>query len=320
MQKWWLAKLEKGFLVPSYSFDNVKGKFPIAFQIWNTGIETHLKTSRFDIYESNKKRIGIKKVLNFNKFAKINEWIVERGHSKSENGNDVIGYLSRGRNDFQNNGVIFITNSKVKATNSFSIINKHILTSCAVYFTVQKMFISDWLNNQDQFLYPKDGWKADREFRNDCFAYMLFHGKNNIQSQHGVNHWIPFAEEEVNARSKFKSNFMTDFIAGKIERTNGDLFSNGKKQKKMIFSPESKAVFAAGRKLWTYYHSQKQTNVNASLYDIREHFQGRNANGKMNNKSDDETYNALIADLRSALKVLAKKIEPKVYQYGFLKK
>jgi hypothetical protein len=40
----------------------------------------------------------------------------------------------------------------------------------------------------------------------------------------------------------------------------------------------------------------------------------------MNNKSSDETYNGLIAELRSALKTLAEKIEPKVYEYGFLKK
>jgi hypothetical protein len=39
----------------------------------------------------------------------------------------------------------------------------------------------------------------------------------------------------------------------------------------------------------------------------------------MNNTSKDETYNALIANLRTALKMLAKKIEPKVYEYGFLK-
>ncbi len=87
--------------------------------------------------------------------------------------------------------------------------------------------------------------------------------------------------------------------------------------------------------LWKYYHTQEFPsfrgvdsnavgrrgvyNVNASLYDIREHFQGRNEKGKMNNKSDDETYMKLIAELRSALKILAKKIEPKVYEYGFLK-
>ena len=39
----------------------------------------------------------------------------------------------------------------------------------------------------------------------------------------------------------------------------------------------------------------------------------------MNNKSSDENYMNLITELRSALKILAKKIEPKVYEYGFLK-
>ncbi|MCL2116863.1 MAG: hypothetical protein FWH27_00395 [Planctomycetaceae bacterium] len=89
---------------------------------------------------------------------------------------------------------------------------------------------------------------------------------------------------------------------------------------KRKFSPTAKKVFDAGRPLWRYYHAQPGCNVNASLYDIREHFQGRNDKGKMNNTSDDETYNELIGNLRSALKVLATKIEPKVYEYGFLKK
>jgi hypothetical protein len=40
----------------------------------------------------------------------------------------------------------------------------------------------------------------------------------------------------------------------------------------------------------------------------------------MNTKSTDATYNELIGNLRSALNLLAKKIEPKVYAYGFLKK
>jgi hypothetical protein len=58
--------------------------------------------------------------------------------------------------------------------------------------------------------------------------------------------------------------------------------------------------------------------VNASFYDIREHFQGRNEKGMMNSRSTDERYNELIEDLRVALKTLAEKIEPKIYEYGFL--
>ena len=40
----------------------------------------------------------------------------------------------------------------------------------------------------------------------------------------------------------------------------------------------------------------------------------------MNTDSNDPTYTALIADLRQKQKELAKQIEPKIYEFGFLKK
>jgi hypothetical protein len=89
---------------------------------------------------------------------------------------------------------------------------------------------------------------------------------------------------------------------------------------KREFSAEATMVFDAGRELWKYYHSQKNINVNASLYDIKEYFQGRDDKGKMNNKSEDKKYNELINNLRDELKYLTQKIEPKIYEYEFLKK
>ena len=180
-------------------------------------------------------------------------------------------------------------------------------------------------------------WQTDTEFQNDCFAYVLFHGQNRITSSEGTNHWIPFTEYEVNAQAKFESNFMTHFIKGKIkqEAQTTDLFTTScqpelvsgsnemlkrvQYDKALVFSEEATAVFDAGRELWKYYHAQKDVNVNASLYDIREYFQGRNDKGRMNSKSNDATYSQLIANLRSKLSVLADKIKPKVYEYGFLK-
>ena len=41
---------------------------------------------------------------------------------------------------------------------------------------------------------------------------------------------------------------------------------------------------------------------------------------KMNSTSGDLRYNELLAGLRQAMKKLAAKIEPKVYEYGFLKR
>jgi hypothetical protein len=93
--------------------------------------------------------------------------------------------------------------------------------------------------------------------------------------------------------------------------------------KDKTFSPEAEAVLNAGRELWKCYHEKIKTNntapVNASFYDIREFFQGRKASGTMSTKSTDETYNALIKDLREKQKMLAAKIEPKVSEYGFLR-
>ena len=107
-----------------------------------------------------------------------------------------------------------------------------------------------------------------------------------------------------------------------------DLFGDELKPKNFVpatplqFSKEAKAVFDAGREIWRYYHScarSQNYNANASLYDIKEFFQGRNEKGRMNPKSKDETYNDLMAALRLALKELAEKIAPKIYEYGFLK-
>jgi hypothetical protein len=40
----------------------------------------------------------------------------------------------------------------------------------------------------------------------------------------------------------------------------------------------------------------------------------------MNNKSTDTRFNELEQELSKTLKVLAEKIEPKVYEYEFLKR
>ena len=85
-------------------------------------------------------------------------------------------------------------------------------------------------------------------------------------------------------------------------------------------SPAARAVLDAGRELWRYYHAQPGANPNASYYDIRAHFQGCKPNGTMNTTSADVTYSALLVNLRSAHKALAAQIEPKVYEYGFLKR
>jgi hypothetical protein len=313
-----LAEYNRGFIVPGDTFDNVKGQFPIGFTIWNTSVKTKINTIETDVYDLHGNYIGTKNF--YGELPEIiNKWIVKY-RSDIEN----IGYLTTRGNDFQNNNFIQIISDKnlVKSDRGVSI-NKNNIISIAIYLSVRHCINASWINDRDQFLYPIDGWQTDNQFKSDCLTFSLFHGQNRITSIESKNYWIPFTEYEVDAQAKFASNFMSNFIKGKIQQDNSSftLFDEGqsKSQQPLVFSEEATAVFDAGRELWKYYHSQKNVNANASLYEIREYFQGRNDKGRMNSKSEDTVYMNLIGELRSKLTILADKIKPKVYEYEFLK-
>jgi hypothetical protein len=318
LKAYFQARLEKMFLVPADTFDNVKGQFPIGFKIWNTNKKEVFESVMADVYDRNGHLISTKGFYSLNKDQYINKFISMYKSTKEHH----IGFMDGiNGNDFQHNNIIYILNTKNHLPNPRGLwVNRVNLIPVSVYFAVRKSISSTWLNDRDQFLFPNDGWKNDTVFQNDCLAFTLF--SNNIQSKFGPNHWIPFTEQEVDAREKFESDFMTKFIKGKLKaEKNGELFvTHQPRTTPLAFSPEATAVFDAGRALWRYYHQQPNVNVNASLYDIREHFQGRNEQGKMNNRSDDETYTRLISELRDQLQALADKIAPKVYEHGFLKR
>ena len=322
------AKLEKLFLVPANTFDNVKGSFPIGFFIWNLQGNEVFKSICADVFDAKGKYVGAKYIRVGGDDAPITKWITLFDVKSKEN---VIGYTGNNGPDYQNNLYLAISNlQKVSGAGTLANASKYSITNSnllqiAIYFGIRFAFPSTWLNNRDQFLYPNDGWKTDAEFQTNCLIYTLFHGQNKITATQGVNHWIPFTESEVNAKERFDSHFMSDFLAGKIKAEKPkDLFSGDASAEtqgiaSLQFTEEAKAVLDAGRELWRYYHEQPDANVNASLYDIKEYFKGRDENGRMKNSSDDAKYNDLFDNLQFAIRRLGTAIQPKVYEYGFLK-
>jgi hypothetical protein len=319
MRQIFQAKLERIFVVPADTFDNVKGKFPIGFQIYDTSKRVLFSSIIADVYDEHRNLIGTKKFSTYDNSVFLNNWL-----TSFKDKSNPIGKLIFNSNDFQHQNRIRITNFEtvvLGGDGKFTITQSNLLVSC-IYLAVRHCIQATWLNNRDQFLYPNDNWEKDKEFQNDCLAFTLFHEQNKITSKEGTNHWIPFTESEVSAKERFESHFMNDFINGKLKfETHENLFNKKvtNNLEKLNFSPEAMDVFKSGLELWQYYHQQPNCNVNASLYDIKEYFQGRDKKGKMNKKSKDEKYNTLIENLRQKLKILAKKIEPKIYEYEFLK-
>jgi len=322
-RNYFLAEYKKGFACKANTFDNVSGEFPIGFFIWDLSKKQSIISVSTDVYNVDKDNktcylSGTKNFYAAEKGKMSVDWL--RNYFDKEG--ERIAYLRLQVNDIQHKNGVFITSKpserdfiKHEAVN----VTVKNLIEMSIYCAIRLVIDATWLNNKDNYLFPNNKYKKDLIFQNDCFVYVLF--DNNIQSAHGVNHWIPFSEKEVNAKGNFESHFMISFIKGEIINNGySELFKELiETQRAIEFSPEAKAVYNAGKELWKYYLSKPRVNINASFYDIRLYFQGEK-NGRMNYTSDDEEYNTLIGNLRENMKILAKKIEPKVYKYGFLLK
>ncbi|RVZ40388.1 hypothetical protein EC549_07520 [Helicobacter pylori] len=322
------AEFKGGFMVPANTFDNVRGQFPIGFLVWDTATPPLKPTNalNLEVFDSLSEFLGYKNIHSCNKVLFLADYLQKFQPTKKDT---ILGYLDPGRNSFQHQNLVHISvidKSEQSHVKYFPIITTTILL-VSVFFSIRHCIKATWQNDRDQFYAPyDDAFQDDSEFKNNCLIFMLFHTQNRTTTTQGTNHFIPFSEAEVNAKERYSSPCLLDFLKGGIKEEGDSLFLNDKKENKPLkFSPSASKVFDAGREVYRYYHTQDFTNrpynANASLYDIKEFFQGRNVQGKLNlpAKAKDEYYKQLYANLQDALKDLAKEIQPKVYEYGFLR-
>ncbi|GAA8883860.1 hypothetical protein BTM175_14200 [Helicobacter pylori] len=321
------AKFLEGFMVPADSFDNVKGQFPIGFLVWDTATPPLKPTNaiNLEVFDSLGEFLGCKTFKPIvDKVKNINAWIKNYDNKKAQ---ATMGFMENPTPDFQNNNFLCVLNQQGTRHNNYFGLTLTNLLIGAIYFSIRHCIKATWQNDRDQFYAPyDDAFQDDSEFKNNCLIFMLFHTQNRITTTQGTNHFIPFSETEVNVKERYSSHALLDFLKGKIKEEGDSLFLNAKKENKPLeFSQSASRVRDVGREIYHYYHKQASTNrhynANASLYDIKEFFQGRNAQGKLNlpAKAKDGYYKQLYANLQDALKDLAKEIQPKVYEYGFLR-
>ncbi|KAA6491436.1 hypothetical protein EPC83_05430 [Helicobacter pylori] len=321
------AKFLEGFMVPADTFDNVKGQFPIGFLVWDTATPPLKPTNalNLEVFDSLGGFLGYKTFKSIvDKVKNINAWIKNYDNKKAQ---AIMGFMENPTPDFQNNNFLCVLNRQGTRHNNYFGLTLTNLLIGAIYFSIRHCIKATWQNDRDQFYAPYDDtWQDDSEFKSNCLAFMLFHTQNRITTAQGINHFIPFSENEVGPKERYLSHALLDFLKGGIKEESDSLFLNDKKENKPLkFSPSASKVFDAGKEIYRYYHTQDFTNrpynANISLYDIKEFFQGRNAQGKLNlpAKAKDGYYKQLYANLQDALKDLAKEIQPKVYEYGFLR-
>lgn len=334
----WKANYLGGFVVHSKAFDGLVGNFPIGFLVWKTNNSPSLEMKKFqiikistDVLDKKGQPIGEKSFFNLPNKSFLNGWM-----KKSITNNEIAlplsnaitisknprikmscdnmkGFLFAGNNDFQNAATgTLITSSIYTGRNGGGVyINKENLWQAAVVFSVRRLIKQTWLNDRDQFLQPTE--PLTEEFKTDCLLWMLFNGSNLTASANDlewndrkwsiVNHFIPFTEEEVGANDRFESDFMVQYL----------------RDKKL--SAEAKQVLAEGRKLWSAYFLQ--TDVRSVRDDLKLNrpdvgwYQIRNALKKRNESGDFMPVS--FKPFEEAYKALTEKLQPMVYELGFLK-
>jgi hypothetical protein len=332
----WNAKYLGGFIVHSRLFDGLKGNFPIGFLIWQTNHHakhripiTEIAT---EILDKNVQPIGEKYFYNLPNDTFLSAWIerpkpnqlpvvplknaVSPANLKinttmwSEN---AIGYMLCDSNDLQNavQTALFSSIHGIGHKGGFYVNSKN-LWQAAVTFTVRRIIRPTWINDRDQFLQPNQ--ELNDKFKNDCLIWMLFNGSNLTASANDLewkgkkwsitNHFIPFTEKEVDAPSRFESDFMVQYL------------------KKKKLSKEAQAVLDAGRDLWKAYFGEKDdykvreelklNRADVGWYQIRHALKKRNEN-------PDDFKPVSFAAFETAYKVLTEKLHPMVFELGFLK-
>ena len=329
----WNSKYLGGFVVHSKAFDGLKGDFPIGFLVWQTNQKnkTSIKQISVDVIDKKAKPIGEKSFYNLPNNIFLNIWIdkpntndelalplsnattISNNPRLKKSCDGMIGFFYASNNDLQHAGQeTLISSSIFTGGNGGGLyITPENLWPVAIVYSVRRLIKQTWLNDRDQFLIPTEPLTA--EFKNDCLIWMLFNGSNLTASANDlewndkkwsiVNHFIPFTEEEVNAPDRFESDFMVQYL----------------KDKKL--SQDAKAVLAEGKKLWQAYFEQtdvrtvrdelKLNRPDVGWYQIRKALQARNASGDfvpVPFKSFEESY-----------KTLSEKLQPMVYELGFLR-
>lgn len=333
----WNAEYKDGFIVHSKAFEGLKGNFPIGFLIWKLNQNAKNKLTigevRTEVLDKYAKPIGEKIFYNFPNVDFLSLWIdrpqtnkeevislsnaVTPAKSKSGSSiwsKDAIAHFVSDSNDFQNANqyTLLLSSSQGIGHKGAVYVNKENLWEVAVVFSIRRLIKPTWINDRDQFLQPTE--VLTDEFKNDCLVWMLFNGSNLTASANDlewndkkwsiVNHFIPFVEEEVGASERFESDFMVKYMSDKI------------------FSSEAQKVLNEGKKLWQAYYSEidtrdireelKLNRVDVGWYQIRNALKRRNESGDfipIDFKSFEDVY-----------KILTEKLQPMVYDLGFLKK
>ena len=172
----WNAKYLDGFVVPSKTFDGLKGVFPIGFLVWQSNQNGKKKTPiteiSVDVLDKKIQAIGEKSFYNLPNSCFLSKWVDRPKVNNTEAlalknaisvstikptntwwADGAVGYMLCDSNDIQHAGqtALFSSVYKVGHDGGFYVTDKN-LWQAAIVFSVRRLIKPTWINDRDQFL------------------------------------------------------------------------------------------------------------------------------------------------------------------------
>jgi hypothetical protein len=329
---------ERGFIFSSANFSgtNKNNAFPIGMLIWNMSEKNKLASQEIilDVFDENVEKIGTKQFTAIHKTHFLSKWVkrppakhkfpplgsalVVKSNNKDRRdriSDNFIGSLMAGRNDFQNQNIVYFLSAPAVNAGAYSMTPENFEKSMIIH-AVQRIPKATWLNDRDQFLQPNA--ELSQEFTRDCIIWNLFSNSNQTASLRNViyegityqirNHFFPFPVAEV------KQWKIADADIRMTLATAEDSFiANYVKNKQL--STEANVILAKGKEIYELYFASlgqlATTKFKIQSYDAG-WYQIRNA------MADVYIGQELFEELKVLHNRLKDKLLPQIEVYGFI--
>ncbi len=333
-------EFQNGFIFSSLNFSGTKGKFPVGFLLWNLSESEKLEeqTIVIDIFDDNVDKIAHKQITSQHKDTFLSKWINRPAASikfppvgsainlkinnKDRRDRIAIGFVASlmcAGNDFQHQNNTALLSAPYVSAGALSVTPKNFEKAMVVH-AVRRIPKATWINDRDQFLKPTQ--ELETEFINDCTIWNLFSNSNQTAALKDViyeketyqiqNHFFPFLIKELK-----KWQITDSDIQMSLTSATDRFIANWIKENKKKLSKEAKEVIEAGELIYQFYfknlhqlrtHLFKIQTWDVGFWQIKQVLK------------DQNLAKDLFKDLKEKHDILTQKIEPQIYENGFISK
>ena len=337
---------KSGMIFQASHFADVSSRWGISFTVWSEGIVDSKATLPIALKDVNNFAVvkTADKALYNSDGVEASEWVREptkglKGVDAPQfssglvvkNGNGCLGtlvahslcYFTTPGNGLQWSGVgTWMSSSAGANGHGTSIAPGESFRRATAMYAARKLVTEDWMNQKDEYIRPTDGTPAYKQWNNDAIVYALIHGSNNCTAMRNVT----YKGKQYRIKNHFWWKTRKDTKTLYDHQACGQLTADLRGETEDAYlatilptldlSPEAKACLTSLDELLvaTLPHRESFATSRPELH-LMAHDAGLYQLKHLFREYDPEGWKGL----QGALKALADKLRPGVYEHGFLK-